>query len=108
MKKSLTFYYYLAQLREKKIKWSDFFSWIIVAVVVLAGAWGFVVIGSPFAQREKRVDEKRVGDLQMIQNQIIYYWQRKEKLPQNLSELNDSISGFFVPTDPQSRAEYEY
>src|SRR3989338_8993654 len=57
------FYYYLAQLREKSVKWLDMFSWIISAVVVVAVLWGFAVIGSPFAQREKRFDERRVNDL---------------------------------------------
>ena len=110
------FYYYLAQLamsdvewlREKKIKWLDLFSWIIVSVVVLAVAWGFAVIGSPFEQRDKRFDERRVQDLQTIQNQIVYYWQRKESLPLILADLEDPISGFTVPADPQTGEGYEY
>src|SRR3989338_1800886 len=100
------FYYYLAQLREKDVKWVNAFSWVIAAVVVVAVLWGFAVIGSPFAQREKRFDERRVNDLSIIQSQIINYWQRKESLPKELKDLEDSISGSFVPRDPQTGEYY--
>ena len=106
------FYYYLAQLKEggryfiRRVP--DPFSWAIVAIVIAAVAWGFVVIGSPFKQREKRFDERRASDLQTIQSRIVYYWQSKESLPQNLKNLEDPISGFVVPKDPQTGADYEY
>ena len=102
------FYYYLAQLRERVIRWMDWLSWVIVAIVVWAVAWGFVIIGSPFEQRERRFDERRINDLQMIQSQLVNYWQRKGSLPENLNELEDSISGFLVPADPQTGQVYEY
>ena len=44
----------------------------------------------------------------MLQDQIINYWIRKEVLPSNLSELEDSIFGFVVPKDPESDLPYEY
>jgi len=102
------FYYYLSQLREKEVKLIRAFSWIITAVVIAAVLWGFAVIGSPFAQREKRFDERRIQDLSMIQGQIINYWQRKESLPKSLKDLEDSISGFVIPIDPKTGNEYEY
>lgn len=102
------FYYYLAQLRDKKVKLVSAFSWLIIAVVIAAILWGFAVIGSPFQQREKRFDERRVNDLSIIQSQIINYWQRKESLPKELKDLEDPISGFFVPRDPQTGIDYEY
>lgn len=102
------FYYYLAQLKEKNVKWLNLFSWVIMVVVIFTVAWGFVVIGSPFEQREKRFDERRVRDLSIIQSQIVNYWQRKELLPQRLSELEEPISGFLVPRDPKTQNEYEY
>ncbi|MBI2674242.1 MAG: hypothetical protein HYX22_00690 [Candidatus Yanofskybacteria bacterium] len=104
------FYYYLAQLKEKGsgTLFLKYLTPFIVAVVIAAVGWGFAVIGSPFAQREKRFDEKRVQDLQTIQNQIIYYWQSKQSLPLILSDLEDTISGFKVPLDSQSGEEYEY
>ena len=49
-----------------------------------------------------------MGDLQTVQWQIVNYWQSKEKLPPTLAELEDSISGFVVPTDKETGAVYEY
>jgi hypothetical protein len=53
-------------------------------------------------------DQQKVSDLQNIQYQIVAYWQGKEKLPANLYDLDNSISGFTVPIDPQTKLAYEY
>jgi hypothetical protein len=59
-------------------------------------------------------DQQKISDLQNIQYQIVNYWQRKEILPAKLSDLEDTISGFKVPVDPQTgektyiRINYEY
>ena len=79
-----------------------------MAIVIGAVGWGFAVIGSPFAQREKRFDERRVQDLQMIQNYITNYWQNKEKLPANLDDLEDPLLGIVIPVDPEAGEQYEY
>lgn len=102
------FYYYLAQLREKMVKWVGAFSWLIIAVVIAAILWGFAVIGSPFQQRDKRFDERRVQDLSMLQNYITNYWQNKERLPANLSDLTDPLLGIVIPVDPELSQPYEY
>ncbi len=102
------FYYYLAQLREKNVKWLDLFSWVVVGIVVLTVVWGFAVIGSPFQQRDKRFDEKRVQDLQTIQNHTTYYWQNKGRLPVDLSDLEDPLLGIVIPVDPETGGLYEY
>jgi len=105
------FYYYLNELRdtknanEKKIV---IFSWAIILILIAGGVFGFVVAGSPQSQRLVRLDERRVGDLQMIQGQIVQYWQSKQKLPQNLDELKNDITGFKVPVDPATGKPYEY
>jgi len=102
------FYYYLAQLKEKEVKWVNAFSWVIVAAVIAAVLWGFAVIGSPFQQRNKRFDEIRVNDLSAIQNYVTNYWQNKGMLPANLSNLDDSLLGIIVPVDPETGGPYEY
>lgn len=114
------FYYYLAQLNNSnrqdlleqvlpvRIRWLDPFSWIIACIVVASVVFGFVVIGSPFEQRERRFDERRESDLRTIQYELINYWQRKQILPPNLSGLEDPISGFLVPKDPETGNSYEY
>lgn len=79
---------------------------IVLAVVAIVA--GFLVVGSPKEERAYRFDEERVGNLQMIQSEIVFFWQSKQKLPKDLSELNDSVRGFAVPVDPENSSNYIY
>ena len=79
---------------------------VIVAVMVIV--YGFYLAGSPFKQRMVRFDNQRIFDLQTVQSQIVYYWQQKDKLPQSLDDLRDSISGFVPPVDPDTSRPYDY
>lgn len=67
-------------------------------------------MGSPMKQRSLRLDDRRVNDLQSIQYQIINYWQQKEMLPQELSDLSTPMSSFYLPVDPEfaKGKTYEY
>src|SRR3989338_1433101 len=71
-------------------------------------ALGFFVSGSPFEERLRRFDERRIQDLQTIQYEVINFWQVKEKLPQTLDELRDDIRGFTSPRDPATGDVYRY
>lgn len=77
-------------------------------LVLISIAAGFFIIGTPWDARQYRLDEQRVSDLQNIQWQIVSYWQQKQKMPVALAELNDSISGWRAPVDPETAAAYEY
>jgi hypothetical protein len=77
---------------------------LIVASIIA----GFFIIGTPQEARQYRYDEQKVSDLQNIQWQLVNYWQQKEVLPANLTELNDPLSGFVVPMDPQNGEAYGY
>lgn len=77
-------------------------------LAVLTIAAGFLIIGSPADIRLMRLDDQKVGDLSTIQWQIVNYWQQKEALPATLEALEDPISGFVVPVDPQSGEAYAY
>jgi hypothetical protein len=85
-----------------------YFIYIVIVLVAVSVVTGFFIVGSPQQERLRRFDERRVSDLQNLQSQILYYWQSKATLPQNLAALNDSISGFTVPRDPESGQEYQY
>ncbi|MDP2647818.1 MAG: DUF5671 domain-containing protein [Candidatus Yanofskybacteria bacterium] len=102
------FYYYLNELRDRSHKMLKTFAYVVIAAVTGATVWGFVLAGSPGSQREVRLDEQRVQDLQSIQWQIVNYWQSKESLPANLSDLRDSLSGYVPPVDPVTQQAYEY
>lgn len=106
------FAYYLWQLRrEQLVKWDKimkFFPRTIIALAALIIVSGFFMAGSPQAERLRRFDDRRVGDLQGIQSQIVFFWQQKNHLPQNLDELIDNISGYLPPVDPETNEPYEY
>ena len=81
----------------------------VVSIVVLAAVVvAFVTVGGPYRQRQLRFDQQRVTDLQNIQSQIVRFWQQKNQLPANLTDLTDSISGFKAPMDPETKVSYEY
>lgn len=105
----MIFYYYLRDLREgwrgAALKFIGYGTAIVVLVGILAG---FFTAGSPFVARMRKFDDRRVGDLQMIQNEIINYWTQKSKLPLMVLDLRNSINGFAAPVDPKSGTAYEY
>ncbi|MFZ2832187.1 MAG: DUF5671 domain-containing protein [Minisyncoccia bacterium] len=84
------------------------YTYASLAFIVVAFGFGFFVMGTPYAQKQKRFDESRVQDLSNIQSEIISYWQRKKKLPLILADLNDSLNGVVVPVDPVTESPYEY
>ena len=85
-----------------------YFVYTVIGIVAISIIAGFFIVGSPATERLRKFDERRVNDLQNIQWQIVNYWQNKQQLPQNLALLNDDISGFRVPMDPQGGGSYEY
>ena len=68
---------------------------------------GFFIMGTPGQVRLYRFDNEKLADLQNIQWQIVNFWQQKQTLPAALEELNDPISGWEMPMDPQGE-EYRY
>lgn len=83
-------------------------AWVGIIMVLAAIILGFITVGSPATQRALRFDSQRISDLQNIQWQIINHWQQKGKLPVTLNELNDSLSGIVIPSDPETKTNYEY
>ncbi len=80
----------------------------VVLTVIAAIVAGFFIMGSPAQVRLYRFDEQKVSDLQSIQWEIVNYWQQKQAFPKSLAELEDSISGWTTPKDPQTGADYEF
>lgn len=106
------FVYYLWNIRKSvpiskdaRMRW---FVRVVVALGFFFIVYGFFSAGSPFSERMRRFDERRVQDLMAIQSQIISYWQAKEKLPQTIDELRDDIRGFAPPRDPETGEPYIY
>lgn len=105
------FGYYLFNLRREpgtRVSTRKAVAWGASALVLVIVIGAFFIVGSPETNRLRRFDEQRVGDLQSIQWQVVNYWQQKEKLPVSLAELEDPISGFVTPRDPETDQAYEY
>ncbi|HRY52707.1 MAG TPA: DUF5671 domain-containing protein [Candidatus Portnoybacteria bacterium] len=106
------FGYYFWELRQEKnpkaAKFVKIAKWGIVIIVAGLVVFGFYSAGSPQSARVLRLDQQRLSDLQGMQNQIVYFWQQKNRLPLNAAELTDSISGYVVPQDPETGLSYEY
>lgn len=88
--------------------YAKYINWATGLLIALTVAAGFLIIGSPQSQRQARIDQQRVSDLQSLQSQIIYTYQQKERLPVNLAELNDPLSYYTVPKDPKTGGDYGY
>ncbi len=85
-----------------------YFIYSVIGIVAISVLAGFFIVGSPKEERLRRFDDRRVRDLQVLQNQILNYWQNKEELPENLALLQDNISGFVPPLDPETGEDYGY
>ena len=105
------FGYYLWDLKRQAgtgAKISKIFAWMVSVIIIASIVGAVLVVGTPAKQRLLRFDSQRVMDLQNLQSQIVNYWQLKDKLPAALGDLNDSISGFVSPIDPETGVPYEY
>ena len=91
--------------------------WAAVAVVVAAVAAGLFVLGSPTEERARRLDNRRVADLQGIMAATDLYWTRHSGLPESLADLTaepgvrigtrDPVSSEFYGYQPLDSARYE-
>ncbi len=105
---AVIFVYYLLERMPGKKKAQKILAWTGIVIVLAAIVGGFLIVGSPYKQRAIKLDNQRVNDLQSLQWQIVSYWQQKEKLPATLAALKDPISSVRIPTDPETKKDYEY
>lgn len=105
------FGYYLWDIKREGVKGfgkMKIFIYAVIAIVLVTIISGFFIVGSPKNERLRLFDEKRVGDLQFLQGQIVQYWIKKQVLPENLVALEDSIAGVVIPQDPETGTNYYY
>jgi heme A synthase len=104
------FGYYLNDVRkDSPTKLAKPFAIASIIIVLVSVVGAFFIVGSPQSARLIQFDEQKVSDLQQIQSQIIYYWQRKQVLPNSLDDLKDPLSSYMISTtDPQTDQAYEY
>ncbi len=105
------FAYYAYELKgtwEAKKRESQLIAGAVSLIVLGAIVGGFFIVGSPETQRMLRLDQQRINDLSNIQANVITYWQQKQKLPADLAALEDPLTGFTQPKDPETGMAYSY
>lgn len=108
------FGYYLSDLRLEDTKsiaddrrWKLALTSVAVVALVAATGAGLVMIGSPSEARLRRMDTRRISDLQEIQSAADVYFERHKRLPVSLAELSGEPGMTFAIHDPAALA-YEY
>ena len=66
------------------------------------------IIGTPSEMRAKKIDNTRLSDISRIQQEILTRFNATDKIPVNLSELNNAFQGYAVPSDPVTKVPYAY
>jgi hypothetical protein len=100
-------WYYLWDL-QKSVPPSRVARWCAIGFVAVVVVVAFILAGSPQSERFRAFDSERVNHLQMIQGEILSFWQYKDRLPENLAEITDPIRGFAAPIDPETSTPYRY
>lgn len=79
------------------------------ALVVVAVVLAIRTIGTPMQQRQVRIDERRVQDLDNI-DRAVRSWSRRndDRLPETLAPLASQPGTKLVLLDPEGRGAYEY
>ncbi len=85
-----------------------YLTYVVIAVVGASVAAGLYFAGSPSRARKVRFDEQRIGDLQSVQYQVFYFWERNKRLPASLEEAVTTISAGSISVDPETKQPYAY
>lgn len=82
---------------------------IIATVIVLCSLlWSIRITGTPSAMRALRIDSIRLANISGLQQEILNRFQTTDKIPVDLSELNNAFQGYVVPIDPVIKGAYGY
>lgn len=103
------YYFYAAKRDYTKKTFVPLIVTVSVSLVVIASLiWSINIVGTPSAMRAKRLDSTRLSDLSSIQQQVLNKLNGNDKLPINLSDLNDAFLGYSIPLDPVTKESYVY
>ncbi|HVQ15215.1 MAG TPA: hypothetical protein VMS40_16550 [Vicinamibacterales bacterium] len=81
---------------------------VLVFVVALVVIGGIRIIGPPSEERTRRMDSRRLQDLQAISRAVVVYHQRHQGLPATLSELAREPGLSAIARDPVTDQAYGY
>jgi len=86
----------------------EVFPGLVIGVVAAAVIGGLVILGSPGEARIRRLDQRRVGDLQEIARMTGVYRTRHGRLPASLEELSQEPGTRVNLRDPTTAERYGY
>ena len=79
-----------------------------VTTVIAAVVGGLLTLGPPTEERARRIDDRRVADLQRIAAATDLYWTRHSRLPASLDHLAAEPGVSISANDPASSESYGY
>ncbi|MGH9161703.1 MAG: hypothetical protein ACRD2X_17190 [Vicinamibacteraceae bacterium] len=79
-----------------------------MALIVIPVVIGLIVLDSPTAERQQRLDRKRVEDLRRIAAAADLYWTRRGRVPASLAALAREPGPSLALTDPDTARPYRY
>lgn len=100
-------YYIMDVLGKLTAKRRNMYRIISLVIILLSIVWGFVVLGSPQAQRLIKYDEQKVSDLQTIDNSVKDFYSLKGVLPVSVEDMAGG-NYYIIKTDSQTQKPYEY
>jgi hypothetical protein len=77
-------------------------------LAVVAVVLGLRLMGSPADQRQVRIDERRVGELEDLQRAIREYAKTNGALPSDIGKIGDRPGSTLSIGDPETGVSYEY
>ncbi len=105
------FAYYLYSMKRDYSKKSNvplILSIVVSTAVVVSLVWSVSIIGTPSQMRAKRLDSTRLSDISRIQQEVLSRVNMTDKIPAELSELNNAFQGYAIPVDPVTKEAYGY
>jgi hypothetical protein len=79
----------------------------VIAAVLAVMIAALYVIGSPAAERRRRLDDRRIDDLERIAAAVDERWRQTGQLPASVDELSRERT-FTLPSDPVTGGRYDY
>lgn len=91
------FAYYLIDMKRKNMAGQRYEVNRILAgtalfLVIIIAFSGFTIVDSPFASRDKKIDQQTVSDLQSVDGQILNYYRENAVLPTALDDVKQNSS----------------
>ena len=81
---------------------------ITFVVVAAAAIVGIVMIGPPAEERARRLDQRRLDQLEGLARAVDFYWTSKGHLPASLEAIASESGATMTMSDPVTGVPYGY